>query len=156
MDKLALEGIIAGTIGAAVIAIWFLILDTYNGRPLLTPAVLGTALFGKGAGLASPETLPISFEIVLMYTWVHWLVFVVIGGLASWLLGAAEKNPDVGFGILLLFIIFMGGFIAVAVMFAEPILHVLAWPAILVGNVLAAAAMGAYFWRQHPHLVIRP
>jgi hypothetical protein len=29
------------------------------------------------------------------------------------------------------------------------------WPAVLVGNLLAAAAMIAYFWRRHPDLLGR-
>jgi len=40
--------------------------------------------------------------------------------------------------------------------FAEPILHALAWPAVLVANVLAAAAMGGYFWVRHPNLRVQP
>ena len=47
-SKFYVEGIIAGIIGAATIAIWVLILDTINGHPLYTPTLLGTALFGRG------------------------------------------------------------------------------------------------------------
>ena len=32
--------------------------------------------------------------------------------------------------------------------FAEEVLRALAWPTILVGNVLAAGAMVGYFWRR--------
>ena len=151
-----LEGIVAGVIGAATIAIWFLILDTIYVRALYTPTVLGTALFRHGEGLASPENLPISLRMTLMYTWVHGLAFCVIGGIASRLLALAEQNPNVGFGILLFFVLFEFGFVATATVFAEPVLHALAWPAILVGNLLAAASMAGYFWRQHPHLTVRP
>ena len=70
------EGLVAGLIGAATVALWFLILDTVNGRPLSTPTLLGTALFRRGAALAAPETLPVSLEMVAMFTWVHALVFV--------------------------------------------------------------------------------
>ena len=156
MSKLYLEGIVAGVIGAAMIAIWFLILDTINGRPLYTPTVLGTALFRRGEGFASPERLPISFEMVLMYTWVHGLIFAIIGGVASRLLHVAERNPNLGFGILLLFVVFEFGFLAVATLVEGRILQALGWPAILLGNLLAAAAMAGYFWRRHPHLKIRP
>jgi len=150
------EGIVAGMIGAATVAVWFLILDTFRGHPLYTPSLLGTALFGGREVLTAPETLTASFQMTLLYTWVHGLVFVVIGGLASLLLGRAEKNPDWGFGILLLFAIFMFGFVVVTMSFAEPVLHALTWPAILLGNFLAAVAMGTYFWRRHPDLTIRP
>src|ERR671931_209519 len=59
------EGIVAGLLGAATIAVWFLILDAIQGRPLYTPTVLGTALFRSGEGLASPKSLAVSFEIAL-------------------------------------------------------------------------------------------
>jgi len=81
-----LEGIVAGVIGAATIAIWFLILDAIYARPLYTPTVLGTALFRHGEGLSSPGNLPISLEMTWMYTWVHGLAFCVIGEIASRLL----------------------------------------------------------------------
>jgi hypothetical protein len=154
--KLYQEGIVAGLIGAATVAIWFLIIDAINGRPLYTPTVLGTALFRGGEGLASPETLAINLEMVLMFTWVHGLVFIVIGGIASRLLGYAEHNPNIGFGILLLFVVFEFGFVAVNMAFADAVLRALTWQAVLIGNLLAAAAMAGYFWRRHPQLVVNP
>jgi hypothetical protein len=57
---------------------------------------------------------------------------------------------------LLLFVIFEFGFIAAALLIAEPILRALTWPAVLVGNLLAAGAMTVYFWRHHPTLRIAP
>ena len=97
---------------------------------------LGTALFRHGAGLASPESLPVSLDMVLMFTWVHGLVFAMV--------------------ILFLFVVCEFGFLAAAMMFAEPVLHALAGPAILIANLLAADAMGGYFRLRHPNLRIRP
>ena len=34
------DGVVAGLIGAATIAIWFLVVGTINGRPFYTPTVL--------------------------------------------------------------------------------------------------------------------
>ena len=66
------QGIVAGVLGAATIAVWFFLVDVLSGRPLFyTPNVLGTALFRHGAGLDQPQTLAISLEMVLVYTWVH-------------------------------------------------------------------------------------
>ncbi|MGH7318009.1 MAG: hypothetical protein ACRELA_00045 [Candidatus Rokuibacteriota bacterium] len=155
-ERLYQDGIVAGVIGAATIAVWFLIMDTMRGRPLQTPAILGTAFFRPGELAAVAGGGPISFEMVLMYTWVHGLVFCVLGGIASWFLVQAEKNPNLGFGILLLFVVFEFGFVLVAMLSAEPVLRAVTWPAILVGNLLAAAAMAAYFWRRHPNLTIWP
>lgn len=150
------QGIVAGTLGAATLALWFLALDVASGRPLYTPTVLGTALFGGGAGLDNPSTLQVSGDTVLAFTWVHILVFVVIGGLASHLVAAAERMPNLGFGVVILLVVLEFGFIAITMMFAEPVLHALAWPAILVGNALAATVMSVYLWRQHPNLKIEP
>jgi hypothetical protein len=150
------EGIVAGILGAATIALWFLILDIFSGRPFYTPSLLGSALFRRGIALDRPETLSVSFEMVLLYTWVHCMVFCVIGGLASKLLALAERNLDLGFGIFLLFVVFEFGFVGAAFIFAEPVLHALTWPAILIGNLMAAAAMAIYFSRRRPNLTIEP
>src|SRR5947207_14917339 len=79
---LAQEGLIAGLIGAATIAVWFLILDSLSGRPLYTPTVLGSALFRRGAATPLSEVLP-GLAMVPMFTWVHCLVSVVIGGVVA-------------------------------------------------------------------------
>src|SRR3989454_7747814 len=153
--RLYQEGMIAGVIGAATVALWFLLLDTVAGRPLYTPTVLGTAIF-RHAALASPETLSVSLEMVLMFTWIHVLVFAALGGIASRLLAMVERNPSWGFGLLLLFVVFEFGFVAAAALLASPVLRVIPWPSVLAANLLAAAAMSAYFWRRHPHLVVSP
>ena len=155
-SRLYQEGIVAGILGAATVAVWFLIVDTMNGRPLYTPTVLGTALFHRGAELAALHTLPASLEMVLMFTWVHGLAFAAIGGLASRLLGMAERNPSIGFGVLLLFVVFEAGFTVAVMVFAAPVLRALTWPTVLVANVLAAIVMGGYFRLRHPTLSVSP
>jgi len=150
------EGIVAGVIGAATVALWFFVIDLLNGRPLYTPTVLGTALFQRGGGLTGIENMPVSLEMVLRVTWVHGLAFAAIGGIVARLLATAERHPSVGFGILLLFVIFEAGFTVAAMLFAAPILKALTWPAILVANLLAAAAIGVYFWLRHPTLRVSP
>ena len=151
------QGIEAGICGAVTVAVWFFIVDLLTGNPLFyTPNVLGTALFRQGAGLEQPQALPISMEMVLVYTWIHGLVFCAIGGIAAKLLTLAERNVHAGFGILLLFVIFEFGFIGAALVLAEPILRALAWPSVLIGNLLAAAVMTAYFWRPARHIEDQP
>ena len=150
------EGIVAGILGAGTVALWFFILDVFSGRPFYTPNLLGNALFRRGIGFDQLETSSVSLEMVLLYTWVHCMVFCIIGGLASKLLVLAERNVNLGFGILLFFVVFEFGFVGVAFIFAEPILHTLTWPAILIGNLMAAAAMAIYFSRRRPNLTIEP
>jgi hypothetical protein len=156
VDRLYQDGIVAGLIGAATIAGWFLLLDTARGHPFYTPSLLGTALFRPGELAVAAGGAPISFEMVTVYTWIHFLVFCVLGGIASRLLAVAEARPNVAFGVVLLFVVFLFGFVGIAMVFAEPVLRALTWPAIFLGNLLAAAAMGGYLWRRHPKLVIAP
>ena len=150
------EGILAGLVGAATIAVWFLALDSIEGRPFYTPTVLGMALFRGSVGVEHPQTLAPNFEIVLSFTWVHVLAFLLIGVGASRLLGLVELDPSFGFGVMLLFVFFEFGFLLASMVFAEPVLRGLTWSEVLGGNLLAATAMAAVFWRRHPRLAIQP
>ena len=49
LSQLLREGLIAGILGAATIAVWFLIVDSVRGQPFYTPSILGTALFKDGS-----------------------------------------------------------------------------------------------------------
>jgi hypothetical protein len=150
------EGAIAGALGAVTVALWFLVVDMTHGRPFYTPTVLGTALFSRGVWPATLDTLPPSFEMVLMFSFVHLIVFAVVGGLVAHLLSMAEANPSLGFGIVLLFVILEACFTVAAMIVAEPVLRALTWQAILVANLLAAATMALYFWLRHPRMQMRP
>jgi hypothetical protein len=150
------DGLIAGLVGATVIALWFLVLDALAGRPFYTPTVLGTALFRGGEGLESPGTLPVDFEVVMSFTWVHVLTFLVIGVAASRLIALAERDSNFGFGVVLLFVVFSFGFVLACMVFAGSVLRAIPGPTILIGNLLAAAAMTAVFRRRHPDLHIEP
>jgi hypothetical protein len=150
------EGIIAGILGALTIALWFLVVDVAQGRPFYTPTVLGTALFGRGAWPGTLESMPPSFEMVAMFTWVHLLAFAVIGIAVSRLIAMAEQHPGLGFGFVLLFVILTACFTAAAMIVAAPVLRALTLPSILVANLLAAAVMAGYFWLRHPKMAMRP
>ena len=150
-----LDGLVAGIIGAAVIAIWFLFLDAVIRLPFYTPTVLGTALNMGAGNVSSTQDVQVSLKLTLLYTWVHGLAFILLGEIAAYLLLFAAKKPDLRFGILLLFVILEFGFVGTAFLFAEPVLHELAWPTVLVGNLLAAAGMAIYLWLRHPNFVIK-
>ena len=150
-----LDGFIAGIIGAAIIAIWFFFLDAVTRLPLYTPTVLGTALYLGPEVLPPTDGMQVSLKLTLMYTGVHGLVFIVLGEIAAYLLLLTAKKPNLRFGILLLFVILEFGFVGTAFVFAEPVLHELAWPVVLLGNLLAAAGMAVYFWIRYPNFIIR-
>lgn len=85
-----------------------------------------------------------------------WLVFVVCGTITARLLSAAEHSTNLGFGVLLFFVLFEGGFLSATMLFAEPVLQALAWKAVLLGNLFAVLAMESYLWYRHPQMVMYP
>src|ERR1700752_4187283 len=97
------DGLIAGIIGAASIAIWFLVRDTVSGLPFYAPTVLGAALFFRPEDLPSTEGVAVSLKLTLMYTWVHGLVFIVLGEIAAYFVLLPKKNPSLGLSIVALF-----------------------------------------------------
>jgi len=72
------------------------------------------------------------------------------------LIAIAERNPNLGFGIVLLFVILQACFTVAAMIVAAPVLRALTWQAILVANFLAAGVIAGYFWLRHPTMQMRP
>jgi hypothetical protein len=140
------EGIWAGLLGAAAVAIWFLVYDTAAGVPLRTPALLGAALF---QGLREPSAVQITLPLVLQYTVVHGAAFVAFGIAAAGLLTLADRDPRLLFGLVMLFCCFEVFFAALLTILAEWLLEAIPWWTILGGNLLAAMAMLGFFFREH-------
>ncbi|MBI2460925.1 MAG: hypothetical protein HYV61_05440 [Candidatus Rokubacteria bacterium] len=140
------EGVVAGLLGAAIVAAWFLIVDTLQGRPFFTPALLGAAVF---EGLQDPALLQMSLGVILGYTVLHGAAFVAFGILCAILIVAAEREPGLAWAFLALLVSFEVFFLALDRLFAESVLGALVWWAILVGNLLAAGGMLAYFFLRH-------
>ena len=74
------EGIVAGLIGAAVVALWFFVFDLLRGRPFLTPTLLGSFVF---FGVNTPAGLDPALGPILGYTVLHGLAFVAFGVVAA-------------------------------------------------------------------------
>jgi uncharacterized membrane protein YphA (DoxX/SURF4 family) len=141
------DGIIAGLIGAAAIAVWFFIIDTIAGRPFFTPATLGRALL-RVLGPVSPDDGPTTF--VLVYTVFHFAAFMFVGLVAALVVFLARREPSILLGFVILFAATEVGIYALVGMLdvATPLgRH--AWLQIMLGNLIAALAMGVYFWRTH-------
>jgi hypothetical protein len=153
---LTAEGVTAGIIGGATIALWFLVLDSVRGHPLYTPTLLGTSIFEPGTPIAAPEALPISVPLVLLFTALHGAIFIAIGEIAALLVRLGEKNANYTFGIVLFLVIFISGFFFVTGVFAAHVLEALSWQAVFIGNLLAVSAMVVYFKRRHPNVKMLP
>jgi len=145
------DGVIAGLIGAAVIAIWFFIVDAVSGRPFFTPATLGHALLdvlGKHSAQDDSTTVH-----VLAYSVFHFGAFMLVGLVASLIVFLARYEPSILLGFVVLFVAFEVGFYAfVGLLQQATALREFAWYQVLIGNLLAAGAMGFYFWHTHKEL----
>ena len=145
---IALDGLFAGMIGALVVAVWFLILDVAAGRPLYTPALLGNVLL-HGGTVTGQQMVVAPLEIAA-YTAFHFVAFVVVGVVLSWLMTLFERMPIVGFLLLVLFACLQVGFLVLdAVLGAQLMGRLNPWT-VVVANVLAAASMTFFLWKRHP------
>jgi hypothetical protein len=139
------EGVVAGVIGAAVVALWFFAIDAIRGDPLRTPQLLGTALLHQEGPMAS----------VLAYTVVHGLAFILFGVVGALLIAGAERQPMLIFALVIVFTAFEIFFFGLILIAASWVMDEVAGWTIFVGNVLAAAAMLAYYFRRHRTLAHR-
>lgn len=146
------DGIVTGIVGAAVVALWFLILDTARGQIFLTPSLLGSVVF-----LAqSPEdAVSINPFIVFAYTGLHGVLFLMAGVAIAWLFAFFERNPQFGIILLLLFILFESIIFAVAAAIFPNLVGALGAMAVATGNLMAAVAMFWFLMRRHPSTMAR-
>jgi hypothetical protein len=141
------ETIIAGLAGAAAVALWFLLLDAVQGRILFTPGALGSALF---LGAQSAEQVSTSPGIILGYTVLHVAAFLALGFIVAYLARQAELFPPLVIGAGVLFVTMEVFFIGLVALAARWLLDLIPWWSFAVANLIAAAVMGAFLWREHP------
>jgi len=144
------EGLWAGFSSGFMVATWFLIVDTIQGRPFFTPSVLGSALFLGASDLSQVE---ISLWITAAYTPVHYGIIVPFGIAAAALAVEAEEQPPLLIGGILFFVAFEAFFLGIIAVAAEFILGSLAWWNIAIGNLVGVLTMVGYLWKKHPKLI---
>jgi len=142
-----LQGAFAGLFGAALLAAWFLYVDVIlRGEPLFTPTLLASALLGRGAPAAPQASIGLAF----LYTLVHGVVFVGIGVGAAYVLHRFAVIRHRALIIVLVFTVLCLGFFAFAANVSALGPETVAFRDALVGNAIAAFAIGAYLARLLP------
>jgi len=149
LRQYATEGVRAGLVGAIIIAVWFLAVDTLAATPFFTPAMLGSALF---AGAREPAAVQMSAATIVGYTAVHVLVFAVFGMIAVVIVRQIERFPSTLFLAAVLFAAFEFSFYVMFALLGPSLLGAMALWSVAVGNAMAAVGMGWYIWRAHPQL----
>lgn len=141
------EGVSAGLIGATAIAAWFAVIDALNEGLLATPIMLGTSL----ATLFEVGATPGPAAAFMLYTVFHYVMFVLVGLIFAWAVSIGERAPSAMIGVLGLVVVFEVGWFGWTSVLARGFGD-LAWYQVFIANIIAAACMGYYMYRQHPAL----
>lgn len=148
--EIAEDGLLAGVLGGLTVALFFLVVDVIEGRPLFTPSLLGSVVFlGESAESVHGVSIPMMFA----YTGLHMALFVIAGMIAAFIFAQFESNPPLAIALILLFVCFEAGFFVFTVALAPGVLGVLGAWLVGVANLLSAATMVAYLWWSHPEAV---
>ncbi len=144
------HGVLAGSVGYAVVVAFFAIANLAQGRsPFFTAAVLGNTLLGA----PSPG---VAVAPVAVYNGLHLTAFLVLGLVGAWLTGLVVRRPQVWYLLLLLGVFaFFHMFGVVASLAAPAGADVVPLWEILVASLLAVTAMAALLWRAYPGIRTR-
>lgn len=149
-SRVLTEGLFAGLIGYAVVALFLGVVDLLTGRSFFwTAAFLGQTLLG---GFGEPGGDAVTAGAVFAYNGVHLLVFLVVGLAVAWLVYEVEIHPAFWY---VAFFVFLGAFflsLVVLMAVGDPGTGALPWWRIAGANVAAALCMGVYLHRLHPRL----
>jgi hypothetical protein len=144
------QGIIAGLIGFATVAVVFGLVNLGAGRsPWYSAAVLGGALF---YGVADPTLVSVTPAAVLAYSALHLGVFVAFGVLAAALAALADRGWQLWFVALFFFIFVSFHMLAAVQGLAAPMRSVLRGEMIWVAGIAASLLMAWYLFRTHPRM----
>jgi hypothetical protein len=146
---LLVDGLITGAIGAGAVALWFLLIDIVRGQPFYTPAALGAVFF---FGAERPDQVRVTAGIVLAYTALHLAAFAAIGVLVKWSAERLERAAEMWLMALIALITADGIFIGVVGGMVQWTFGSLGVWAIVIANVIAIGAMGAWVLTRHPRL----
>lgn len=146
------EGVVVGLIGATAVAVWFFFADLIAGHPLFTPYGLGSVLQGF-FGVETPASIPAT---IFMYTVFHYLAFILVGIVFAAIFNAAEQEPSILVGFIILFVALELACFGLTLLVQESsALRQIAWYQIGAANLVASLAMGWYLVRQHRQVLSR-
>ena len=144
------DGIVAGFLGATAVALLFLFVDLFAGRPFYTPLGLGRGLIS----VLGPGHIDAPAVVITVYTIFHYLAFMAVGTLAALIIHLARRMPGMLAGAFVLFVVIeLGFYLWSSILAGSPFFGTLSWLQVSAGNLVAAIVMGVYLWRTHPEVV---
>jgi len=137
----------AGSIGGSIVSLFFLALDSIQGRPFFTPSLMGTVLFTNSTAHAAAE---VRMDMVAYYTLVHFAVFGILGGVVAVLLRQVElhsKHPAII--LVTIFMLTEVLFVAAAALLMPGVVAVVGTAKIAAANLLGAGGMASFLLATH-------
>lgn len=146
------EGVVAGTLGGAVVALWYLVCDSVAGRPFHTPALLGAIFFD---GLHGHDVGAATLAPVASFTVLHFTAFIAFGLASAFVIAAAEREPLLVLGALMVYACYEVCFLAFVTALDASALGALGLWKIAVANAITLATVFGYFQYRHPQILPR-
>ena len=146
------HGVLAGMIGASVVAVWFLLFDALLREPFYTPSLIGSALF---LGLNVDQIVGVNTTMVFAYTGLHGALFLIAGTVIAWMFSLIERNPQFGLVLLLLFLLFESVLFGIEITIVPNLVGALGAWAVTLANVLSAITMFWFLLRRRPQTMVR-
>lgn len=143
------DGFFAGATGAAVVALFFLVVDAVQRDPFFTPSLAGSVVL---RGVEPAADVPVDLAMVALFSLVHGGAFVVFGVLCAAVLSRLRETPDLPLIALFCFLGLELGFVLGASLMAPGLAGVIGHGYLAAANVLAAVGMAVWLRRfaRHP------
>lgn len=131
------QGIVAGLLAGAAVALFFLVLDVAAGELFRTPSHLAAAVFGEAPA-------DVGSVLIVLFTGLHLAVFAGLGAGAVVLFRWAELPQNVISGALYGLFVFSLIFYVSLLVTGTGVFPASWWPAALAGNFVAGVVLGGY------------
>ena len=143
------EGLVAGLLGALLVAIWYTVVDLGRGEMFYTANVLGQ-VFAQADTMPSVRT--VDSPAVIQYSLLHFGSFIAFGIAMAALTHLATRNPSLRMGVWLGLVIGFMYWLGMSYTLYRATDQRFPWWTTLIGSVLGVGAVGLYLWRRHPGL----
>lgn len=141
------EGLVAGFLGAAIVAAWYFVFDLAQGRPFRTPNVLGKVFFRGDLQPGGTEIVP---ELVAGYTVLHLVMFALVGMGLTFLVHLATRNLGLRMGVWLGLVVAFCLFAGLTYMAHTATNERVPLWSVVGGTLASVVGMAWYLVRRHP------
>ena len=143
------EGLVAGLLGAVLVALWYTAVDLGRGEMFYTANVLGQ-VFAQAD--STPSVSRITSPAVAQYSLLHFGWFIVFGMALAALTHLATRNPSFRMGVWLALVIGFMFWLGLTYTLYRATDQRFPWWTTFIGTLIGIGSMAFYLWRGHPAL----